>query len=1212
MFFYIVPIDQFPPVFHEPYKKAGYSRQEEHLMIRLRRGGIGLALSLFISLAAPAVSYASTSANTSTPIFQDNFNSGTLAPFVANNGMSPGGNWSITHGALTGKNYGLTHNLADQIASVPQVGRNTVLTASFTINQLNPHQPYRIGVFGRGSAPKTGSSQWDVVFSNGNLDLINQFLGMPAQIPFPVKAGQSYNMVAVVDGTWVGAQVWPKNAPEPSQWTISASFTNSGPFTAVGVAAANADVSFHHFIVYSAPAQLSVKATQPSSVYQTGQPLTYTATLSANTPHQIGQPYAVNYVLSKLGGAIAAQGTVPVTIPDSGRAQFTLSLPEQPNGYYHVTFSLTPASTVFPFTTSETFQSNTTSLAVVPSTPDFSGLNPSSPFGINGPGNQYGPITPSLAQHWIKVDQLFKNQGVQWVRTQFLWNYVEPSPGSYTWNSSDGLVLAGHATHENILGLVDYAGNYANPFTANRESRVSFSTFIEDYDQYIQALVKRYMPGGTLAQQLGWHNYGISTWEIWNEPSQKQYWPSKNPVQYAELVKSASAAVKAVDPNATVLAYNWQYPTLVHTAGAKSFTGLSLHAYPTYPSQSAFYQAIADLRHELVQSGVGSDPIWMTETGWSIARVSATLQAEYLQRAAIQSLAASLNKFFLFDWSYPSSGYGELTKSLLPLPAYPALAAVSAELNGYTPVPAMNPIDLGSAIRAFVFQNGSNSLVALWAPKNQGHLTLNSAGQVSAANWMANPILPTSSGLIIPLTSQPVFVTGDMSPQQLVARIQSGTVTGVAPVSLAIQPGTQPIRLSPIQVTITNQVNVSESGTLTLNLPPGWKALPTSSSTSTTPSATPSVAFGPLQPGASIQDTFDLVQFQASPTNQYPLTATATTSTDTSPIAVATSNINPHQVVYGTPGLTGSFSSWGSATPLYINRSSQNVGIPNWSTGQASAKAYALWNTHYLYVAAQVVDAQPFFQPYDQSNMWKGDSVQIYINPTNKKTTSYNSANKDTLISLAKTPKGGQVYERHPATKLLTNVKLTVVPGPSHGDMLYEAAIPVADLPLWAARNGQSFGLNMLVNYNFGHGRVGWMELAPGVGNGFDSADFPTFRLVNAAGLAALTLSQKLSTSTLTFTANAARTELSVTNHGLNTIAIALSNGTTLTLNGSAGAKPTVAPSGPDPSVPILLNGTTTIKLAQYVSPRSSMSLTASTSPESGTSATLTLDNGVK
>jgi hypothetical protein len=47
---------------------------------------------------------------------------------------------------------------------------------------------------------------------------------------------------------------------------------------------------------------------------------------------------------------------------------------------------------------------------------------------------------------------------------------------------------------------------------------------------------------------------GIDTWEIWNEPNSGQFWkPGPQPDQYAELVRLTSAAIRSVQPTATIV-----------------------------------------------------------------------------------------------------------------------------------------------------------------------------------------------------------------------------------------------------------------------------------------------------------------------------------------------------------------------------------------------------------------------------------------------------------------------------------------------------------------------------------------------------------------------------------------------------------------------------------------------------------------------------------
>lgn len=1184
----------------------------------------------------------------STPLLTDNFSSGTMSPFVPNNGLTPGGTWSVGQTGLTATNYASTAPLQNQIATVPNVGQNLVLDTSFTINQVNPDSYYRIGLVGHASEPNTGASQWDLIFEDGGLRLNDQYVNFPAIIPFAVHAGQSYNMQMVISGDWVGGKVWAVGASKPTQWTITGQFQTSN-LTAVGLAAAQSDVTFHTFSVYSGPPSLSTAPEQANAIFSGIAPVRYNVAVSPNASAERGM-YYVNYVVTNLSGTTVLQGQVPVRVGSSPPRSIPVILPGLKYGYYNTTFSLTNQPAVIRYrrifvghgygprhphfnpqsstpppgydigmnpyfsgeaSSSAPIDNTTTSMAKVPWANPFS-LDSAAPFGVNGPGNHNTPIGPAREAQLTQVDKLFKEQGIQWIRTQFMWNYVEPSPGNYTWDTSDGLVEASHAAHENLLGLVDYWGNYADPFMKNYNGTpaVSFQTAVADYDQYIQALVKRYMPGGTLARQLGWKNYGISAWEIWNEPSTPNFWLSQNPAQYAELVKSAAAAIKAIDPSATILMYNWHNNTELQVAGTHSFNGVSIHDYPgpVPPSTSEFYDGVENLRQFLGQHGIAQDQIWMTESGWSSHQVTDVQQAEYLVRAEVQSLAGSLNKFFMFKYQYPQAGYGELDAQLLPKPAYPALAATAYMLNNYSPAQGVNPIEMGSALRAFAFQNGNRALVVLWANTGSGTLTI-PRGNVRAFDWMGNQIIAHSGSLTVPLNGKPVYLVGHTSPTALAKIVQAGIVRGIAPVVAQVHTlSGMPTNLPQIKVTITDQINTPQSGTLSLGLPTGWQGLGAKSSAA--PSQTPTVSFSSLDPGASVTETFGLSRFESNPQNSYTVKATATLAGGQT--VSASEPVTAYETVYGHPNLTGTFQDWTQIPPLHVDLPSQNVGLPDWSPALESATAYTMWNHHTFYFAAKVKDSV-FNEPYTGFYQWEGDSVQLFWDPNNTKTTNYSAAAGDEDIGIAKTPQGNQAYEFNgPTSGLLSNVKLTIVPGKQAGDMWYEAAIPLSDFSTFTTQSGHEFGFNFLVNDNNGNGRLGWIWLAPGIGNAWDPADFPTFTLVRAEGLAAFRLNAESPQNQVQFTSSSQGALLTVNNSGLKTITVKLSSGTILTLKAESNAKSSVTPTGPNPTVDILPNGTTTINLAQYVSGGTGVTLSASTTAQNGASAVLAITNEVQ
>ncbi len=309
--------------------------------------------------------------------------------------------------------------------------------------------------------------------------------------------------------------------------------------------------------------------------------------------------------------------------------------------------------------------------------------------------------------------------------------------------------------------------------------------------------------------------------------------------------------------------------------------------------------------------------------------------------------------------------------------------------------------------------------------------------------------------------------------------------------------------------------------------------------------------------------------------------------------------------------MTGSFASWKQATPFYLNQSNQNAGIPDWSPSMESAVAYTMWGQHYFYFAAKVKDSV-FYEPYTGFYQWAGDSIQLFFDPKNTKTPSYSSSDGDVNFGLALTPAGPQAYEfQGPAPGLRSDIKLTILHGQHAGDLWYEAAIPLADLPQWTNQAGHRYGFDMMVNDNNGSGRLGWIRLTPGVGT-FSPIDFPTFTQVASAGLAAARLDSAATKVTLNFTPNSQGAQLIVNNTGIKRMTVTLSTGSTLTLVSSSSAPSTATPTGTNPTVAIAPSGTTTINLAHYVTSGQAETLTATASVATGASAILAVNSGVQ
>ena len=135
-------------------------------------------------------------------------------------------------------------------------------------------------------------------------------------------------------------------------------------------------------------------------------------------------------------------------------------------------------------------------------------------------------------------------------------------------------------------------------------------------------------------------------WEIWNEPNIIEFWEGgPNAAQYADLLKRAYKAIKAADPDATVLGgsivfNDLAYLRALYDNGVQgSFDALAHHPYAPGRAPDdrgdpgASFYSIEDMHALMASRGGGGKAIWITEFGWSLELISDDERAVYLQRA---------------------------------------------------------------------------------------------------------------------------------------------------------------------------------------------------------------------------------------------------------------------------------------------------------------------------------------------------------------------------------------------------------------------------------------------------------------------------------------------------------------------------------------------------------------------------------------------------
>jgi hypothetical protein len=278
-----------------------------------------------------------------------------------------------------------------------------------------------------------------------------------------------------------------------------------------------------------------------------------------------------------------------------------------------------------------------------------------------------------------------RSGGVTWLREDFHWGAFEPAQGSWSWTVGDRLMRNASLAGLNILGIFAYSSNWgADGPTIYHPPKDPAA-----YANFCRRVVERYGPGGTFWQENpSLEPRPLTAVEIWNEPWLHQFWrPNPEPARYVELVRKASAAIKAAQPTVKVLASADIFQMRTDTSESRdwfrllleadaalfrdSVDVLSVHAYSQ--SRSPLDAVTAQrwrydrflMTRDLAAAHGAPKPIWITEFGWTTEQgngdaVSESVQAQYTQQAldlALRQWSSVVEKAFLFYWGASSDAY---------------------------------------------------------------------------------------------------------------------------------------------------------------------------------------------------------------------------------------------------------------------------------------------------------------------------------------------------------------------------------------------------------------------------------------------------------------------------------------------------------------------------------------------------------------------------
>lgn len=214
--------------------------------------------------------------------------------------------------------------------------------------------------------------------------------------------------------------------------------------------------------------------------------------------------------------------------------------------------------------------------------------------------------------------RVMKDLGIRTWRGSFGWDDYEPEPGKYDFAWLRRFVALAAEEGIRLRPYVGYTPAWAGGGGKDKEPWNDAPRSIAQWQVFVRRLAGEFA-----------HQPAVASWEIYNEENAPQ-WFDGTVEQYAAVLKSASATIRAVAPRAQVVMGGLTYPDAdwlraVCTRGgdARAFDVAALHVYAeTWPREKRVEDVLAgdDYRGEFLgalKSDCAGQPLWVNETGFA-------------------------------------------------------------------------------------------------------------------------------------------------------------------------------------------------------------------------------------------------------------------------------------------------------------------------------------------------------------------------------------------------------------------------------------------------------------------------------------------------------------------------------------------------------------------------------------------------------------------
>ena len=150
-------------------------------------------------------------------------------------------------------------------------------------------------------------------------------------------------------------------------------------------------------------------------------------------------------------------------------------------------------------------------------------------------------------------DQVSSGVGV--IRQTFDWSQIEVSRNSYDFSWHDRLMVALAERRLRVLPILFNAPRFRSVGRGGRRRGAYLPRRYGDMGRFAARVVRRYGPRGSFWRaHRGLPKVPIRSWQIWNEPNLRVYWPTgPDPRRYSRLLQVTAREIRKVDRRAEIV-----------------------------------------------------------------------------------------------------------------------------------------------------------------------------------------------------------------------------------------------------------------------------------------------------------------------------------------------------------------------------------------------------------------------------------------------------------------------------------------------------------------------------------------------------------------------------------------------------------------------------------------------------------------------------------